>query len=255
MTGTLGLLASATTPLGWTAFGISAVAGTLNGIGNVLQGQREVEARKAEAQYNIEQLGAQLDRLLESFNENQEQLDASLDQTIDANNQGLWATQLSQGINAQLSSKSNASNQALMYAQLASMQRQNRQSVGSAIQTVATSGFRNTEGSSAGNVIRETERAADESYNQALEQIRLSAYGSYLQASSDYFSANVQIESYKESTRNAKENYSLQSAALSSQYEYDKMRTEAEREYWQGVYDSAEYTFWDGLGDFFGGFF
>ena len=251
------LIAGATSPLGWAALGVSAVGGIASGIGAVVDGINQRNANMSEASYNIGQLDLQLDRLWESFRENQAQLETSLDQTLDANNQNIWALGVSQQNNLRISAVSNTENQALMYANLASVKQEGRQAVGNAVQTAAVSGFRNT-GSVSGTVIA-AEEEASEAYDVAYRQIQLSAYQGFMQAANDYFSANVQLEGYRESSRNAQENFSLQSSMLKSQYQYDKTRTEAERNYWQGIYDSNNLSgwdaFWTGVGDFFGGFF
>ena len=235
----------------WWSFGISTGASALGGIGNVIQGKRQMEAQKAEAVYNLDQLQLQYDRLEESYTENQRQLEQSLSQTLSQNNQGIWSTERAQQNNLAVASVSNTENQALMYAQLASLQRQNIQTVDSTVQSVATSGFRNT--GSGANAINEASRRAAESYDQNLQTVQLSAYQNYMQAANDYFSSNIQIEGYRASSRNAQENYSLQRDMLESQYAYDREVTRGEIGYWEGVRDNSNYTFWDGLADFFGG--
>lgn len=227
--------------------------GIFKGFGNMVRGAQEAEAQRAEANYNLDQLSLKYDRLEETYRENQKQLQTSLDQTLSANNQGIWTTEISQQNNLVMSSTANAENQDIMYTELAALQRQNLQSVGSAVQTVATSGFRNT--GSGANAIRETERVAGETYDQARRQVQLSAYQGYMQAADAYFSANVQLESYRESSRNAQENYDIQRSMLESQYKYDREVTEGEIGYWEGIRDNSNYTVLDGLADFFGGFF
>ena len=225
--------------------GLQAAGAILGFAGNLKSGKEQRAANRAEASYNIEQLENQLDRLLEQFNENQEQLETALDQTIEGNNQSMWAADISQQNNLEIAGASNEQKQALQYAQLASIQRQGSQSVGATVQSVSTSGFRNT--GSAMNIVNETERSAREAYDQAYQQIQLSAYQSFMQAANDYFSANVTIEQYRESSRNAEENFDLQSEALLSQYEYDKERTEAEISYWQGVKKANKKKWYDNL--------
>ena len=154
-------------------------------------------------------------------------------------------------INLAVASVSNTENQALMYAQLASLQRQNIQTVDSTVQSVATSGFRNT--GSGANAINEASRRAAESYDQNLRTVQLSAYQNYMQAANDYFSSNIQIEGYRASSRNAQENYSLQRDMLESQYAYDREVTRGEIGYWEGIRDNSNYGFWDGVADFFSG--
>lgn len=235
----------------WWSFGISTGASILGGIGNVIQGRRQMEAQRAEANYNIDQLGLQFDRLEESYNENQRQLEQSLSQTLSQNNQNIWSTERAQQNNLAVASVSNTENQALMYASLASLQRQNMATVDSTVQSVASSGFRNT--GSGANVINEAGRRASESYNQNLRATQLSAYQNYMQAANDYFSSNIQIEGYRASSRNAQENYSLQREMLESQYAYDREVTSGEIGYWEGIRDNSNYGFWDGVADFFSG--
>ena len=240
--------------LGWTQFALDIAGGFVRGTGSYIQKQNQYSANMAEASYNIKQLDLQLGRLLETYNENQAQLDTTLKQTLSQNNQALYVTSVAQKNAATTASNANVANQENLYLQLATLQRQNLQSVGSAVSAAARSGFRDS--GSNRNIIEETERTADESYEQARNQITLSAYTSFEQAASDYFSANVQMESYRESSRNANENYRLQSSMLTSEYRYNKQRTEAERSYWQGVYESnkhAKNDFWQGVVDFFSG--
>ena len=238
--------------LNWLTFGLDVVKGLFSGPGNVIQGKREVEAQKAEAEYNLDQLELKEDRLLEAKNENLAKLELSLEQALNEGRQGIWSTSVAQQNNMRASAFSNTENQAIMYSQLASLQRQNLQSVGSAEQAVATSGFRNT--GSGANAIAETERVASDTYEQSRRQIQLSAYQGYMQAADSYFASNVQIESYREAMRNAEDNFSIQSEMLESQYQYDLDVLAGEKGYWKGVSDNSTYTFWDGLADFFGGF-
>ena len=232
--------------------GLKVGLGIFRGFGNMIRGAQEAEAQRAEAGYNLAQLDLQYNRLEDTFRENQLKLQESLDQALDQNQQGIWATEIAQRNNLITSSVSNAENQDIMYTELASLQRQNLQSVGSAEQMVATSGFRNT--GSGANAIHETERVAGETYDQARRQIQLSAYQGYMQAADAYFSANIQLEGYRESSRNALTNFDIQSSMLESQYNYDREVTSGEIGYWQAVYDNSNYTFLDGLADFFGGF-
>lgn len=235
----------------WVSLGVSLGANIVGGIGNITQGRKQAEAQKAEAEYNLDQLGIQYGRLEETYIENQRQLSSSLEQTLDQNNRGIWAAERTQQSNLATASVSNTENQALMYAQLASLQRENIQTVDSTVQSVATSGFRNT--GSGANAINEASRRAAESYDQNLRTIRVSAYQNYMQAANDYFSSNIQIEGYRASSRDARENYSLRKSMLDSQYAYDREVTRGEIGYWEGVRDNSDYTFWDGLADFFGG--
>ena len=232
---------------------VNTLGSLAGGIGGVVSGYQQAQAQRSEAQMNIDNLDMELDRLLETYNENQKELEASLDQSISAGNQGIWATSVAQGNALRTSSASNAQNQASLYEQLAEVQRQGMQSEGVAVQTAAVSGFRDS-GTVRSN-IDATRRASARSYETARGQVQLSAYQGYMKAAEDYFSSNVQIESYRESMRNARENYSLRTDALKSQYDYQKKQAQNQKEYWEGVYDESEYTFWDGVADFFGGAF
>lgn len=233
--------------------GLKVLTGTFKGVGNVIRGAQEAEAQKAEANYNLDQLDLQFDRLGETLKENQDQLSASLADTLQQNSQGIFSASVAQQNSLRSSAVSNTENQAIMYAQLAAIQRQNLQSIGSAEQAVATSGFRAT--GSGANAIDETRRVAEETYDTSRRQVQLSAYESYMQAADAYFSGNVQIEAYKEASRDAQANYDIQSSMLESQYKYDKAVLKGEIGYWEGVRDESNYTFGDFLGDFLGGFF
>ena len=236
----------------WVTLGIKLGIGAVRGAGNIVSGIREAEAQKSEAEYNLVQLNTQFDRLGETLKENQDQLSASLADTLQQNSQGIFSASVAQQNSLQSSAVSNTENQAIMYAQLASIQRQNLQSIGSAEQAVATSGFRDT--GSGANAIEETRRVAEQTYDTSRRQVQLSAYESYMQAADAYFSGNVQIEAYREASRDAQANFDIQSSMLESQYNYDKAVLEGEIGYWEGVRDNSNYTFWDGLSDFFGGF-
>ena len=232
---------------------VNTLGGLAGGIGGIISGHQQAMAQRAEAQMNIDNLDLELDRLLETFNEGQRELEASLDQSISAGNQGIWAVSTSQANSLRTSSVSNQQNQESLFEQLAEVQRQGMQAEGAAVQTAAVSGFRDS--GTVGSNIDAARRASARSYETARGQVQLSAYQGYMKAAEDYFSSNVQIESYRESIRNARETFSLRSNALRSQYDYQKRQAQNQREYWEGVYDESDYTFWDGVADFFGGAF
>ena len=224
--------------LDWLNLGFNVVTSGFSAWGNAEAKKSQYKANAAEAKYNISQLDLQLDRLLEEFNENQDSLEFSLGSTLRSNAQGLRTTATAQANALTTASTANTANQALMYANLAAVQRQGMLSVGSAVMGAATSGFRNT-GSVAANVSTAREEAS-RAYDQTRQQVMISSYQSYMQAANDYFSSNAQLEAYRQSSRNAQVDFSLKSSALQNQYEYNKKRTEAEKEYWEGVKDSNE---------------
>ena len=239
----------------WISAIFNPVGSILRGWGTAESKRQQYQANAAEAEYQIDSLNDQLDRLLVEFNENQQSLETSLGNSLREGSQGVRTTQMAQSTALATAGQSNAASQAQLYAQLAGVQRQGMLSVGSAVMGAATSGFRNT--GSVSSTIEYQKREAERNYDLTAGQIMLSSYQSYMQAASDYFSANVQIESYRESMRNAEKDFSLKSSALQSLYDYNKARTEAEKEYWQGVYDSnsdAADSGWQYFLDFIGGF-
>ena len=240
--------------LGAIQLATNVVGGILGGVANYQQKQNEYEANIANANYNIGQLQLQKENLFDTYENNQAQLKADLSSTLRENNQGIYATTVAQKTNASTAAHSNTENQRQMYQELASLQREGMTSVGSAVSTAAQSGFRNT--GSNRNLIREAQRASDTAYESARRNIQLSAYAGFQQAASDYFSANVQLEAYRQSNRNARESFSLKSSALTTEYRYNTERIEGEIGYWEGVRDSNEFAkndFWTGLGNFFAG--
>lgn len=238
--------------LGWITLGLNAVVGAARGTGNVISGKRQAAANRAEANYNLDQLGLKSDYLEQNYNDNQEKLLADLDAALDEGTQGIWSTTVAQRNNMSLAATTNTENQSIAYAQLASLQRENSRTVGSTVSAVAGSGFRNT--GSGANAIAEAERDAERSYELQRRSIQLSAYQGYMQAANDYFSANVQIEGYRESMRNAQSSYDLEKKMLDSQYAYENEVLQGEIGYWEGVRDNSDYTWGDFFGDFFGGF-
>ena len=220
--------------LGFLAFGASL----LNAAGQAVNSVKKSEETISNANYQLGQLELKGQRLDENYAENQESLLASLDQALDAGTQGIWSATVAQRNNMSLAATTNTENQSIAYAQLASLQRQNSRAVGSTVQTVATSGFRNT--GSGANAIAESEKEAQRSYDTQRRQIQLSAYEGYMQAANDYFSANVQIEGYRESMRNAQDDYDLKSSMLESQYNYEMEVLQGEQGYWEGIRDEAE---------------
>lgn len=230
---------------------LAVAGGIMAGVGASMQGQKETEARRAEAQYNIDQLDLQLENLADTYEANQADLLADYRSTRRANNQSIWATEAARGANAGAAAYLNTENQGLMYEELAALQRSGLQSIGSAVNQASLSGFRNT--GSARNLVDETRRNADASYDQSRRGIQLSAYQGYMQASNDYFSANVQLESYRQSNRDALERFNSQGEALEMQYQYDRNRLQGERGYWQGILDGAVYTSEDAFADFASG--
>ena len=110
-------------------------------------------------------------------------------------NRNIGWTREDQSRSANLASNLNTSNQALMYAQLSELLAQGEQAEGQAIQTVATSGFRNT--GSARNIVTETRRQASYQEDVSRRQIQLNAAQSYAQAGEAYLSADRKVADYQ----------------------------------------------------------
>lgn len=239
----------------WVSTTIDAVSSVLGGIGNASQKRQQYKANAADAAYQLDLLSSDYDRLEQTFNESMQELGMDLSNTLRSNSQNLWATGVSQLAGAQAAAHTNTANQASMYTQLASIQREGMASVGTAVASTAASGFRDTGTGAA--VISEAERVADSAYQTSLRQIQASAYGAFMQASSEYFSANIQKESYRQSSRMARQSYDLQSSALKTQLEYEQGRNLKQQEYYQGVKesnDAAANSGWRWFLDFLGGF-
>ena len=146
--------------------------GGLRGVGNILSGQKKAKANKAEAEYNLDQLELKQANLEDTYELNQEKLLDDLDAALDAGTQGLWSATVAQQNNMIASANTNVANQSAMYAQLASIQREGSRAVGSVINAVAGSGFRNT--GSGANAISEQEREAQRSYEANLSVMQTS---------------------------------------------------------------------------------
>ena len=212
------------------------------------------ESKKSQLTYERDQAQAQLDALLTEYNNSLAGLELDLSQSLSEYNSGIWATERAQATGLATAATLGTANNAEQYAQLAELNRNNRQAVGAAVQSVATSGFRAT--GSGGNIIRDTQRRADESYRRAATSARLSAYSSYMDAANNYFSANVQLEDYRRGMRDAKASYEQNLKTLESNKDAQQNILQGQISYYQGQIEGmGEWDFWDGVRDFFGGMF
>ena len=242
--------------MGWLSAAFDVGKRVVNAFTAPARGAAEHEAKKDELKYNIELLGQQINALDTTYNNNVDQLEASRDQAIASNNFNIAITGKEQKEQANMAAVANVESQSLMYDELQTLQEQGLVSVGSAVNTAATSGFRNTEGSSVDIAINAVEEEAERSYETQKRKVQLSSYQSYMAAASDYFSANVQMEGYRQAIRNTNEDFSLKYKALTDEYENNRTLLEAQQANYQAEYDSmGDYGFWDGVRDFFGGLF
>lgn len=213
------------------------------------------EAQKSQLIYNRDQVQAQLDALLTEYNNSLAGLELDLSQSLSEYNAGIWSTERAQAVGLSSAATLGTANNAEQYAQLAELNRNNRQAVGTAVQSVATSGFRAT--GSGGNVIRETQRRADSNYERAATNARLSAYSSYMDAANNYFSANVQLEDYRRGMRDAKASYEQNLKTLEANKNAQENVLQGQISYYQGQIEGmGEWEWFDeGIRDFFGGMF
>lgn len=229
--------------------GVSFIGG---GIARAVNYNKQREANKAEAEYNLGLLENELTYLKTSTANEERSLSETLAQTLMGNAQAAWATGRQQIENAQAAAVASITTQQNLYGELADIQRQGMQAVGQQNAAASVSGFRNT-GSIAGRTAQTAEQAA-RSYRRALSNVQLSAFQSYMQAADSYFNANVQLEAYRQSSVDARTNYDTRLEALNAEFTYNQNRISAETGYWEGVYKANEHwSFGDALAAFFGG--
>ena len=235
------------------SLGAMILGGLAKGTANYFNKEAEYKAQKAEYKRQYEIATRKLSELEVSYNLQQEDLSESLKQTKIEANQGIYTTGIAQAQNARSSAYINVENQSLMYNELADIQREGIQAVGSAVSSAAGSGFRNSEGSSVANVIEETETSAGRRYETSRRQIQLSSYQSYMQAANDYFSANVQLENYRQAIANAENTFDIKSRQLTADYTSQKNDLTDTQSYYKSMYENTNWDAWKGFLAFVGG--
>lgn len=244
-------------PLTITAITSLAIQGTqmlVGGIMGAVNSESNHNAQRNELAFQVEQLGAQIDSLDTSYRDNLNQLTADRDETIASNNYNLAVTGRNQQDQANLAAIANVASSQNAYEQLRDTQLAGLSSIASAEQSVAVSGFRNTGTNAA--VVNEATRTAGRVYETQRRNVQLSAYQNYMEAANDYFSANIQMEGYRQNIRNANRNYGLSFDALTNEYNSNREMLSAQQEYYQAQYDAmGEWTPLIGLRDFFVGMF
>lgn len=244
-------------PVSIASLSLRGASGLVNGISQAVTSYDRFTTQKKELQMQADALNEQLDYIQSSYDNNMAQLNASLENALSQNSSAYRSTLTARGNAASMASFSNTESQALAYSELASLQEQGLASVGTAVQSVASSGFRMSDEGTTGNTVEEAVAKATEAYDASLRQIRASAYQSYMQATAAYSDSSLRMESYREAMRTAQENYDLQSEALTDEYEYNTSTVTRQRDYIQGQINAmGEWEWWDeGIRDFFGGLF
>lgn len=230
--------------------GVSLIGG---GIAGVINAGNRKRANYAEANYNLGLLENEQTYLEQNYSTSQEDLQNSLMSTLMSNSQGLWSSGRLQQESAELASVAAINSQIAGYEQLADIQRQGMQAEGSAVANASVSGFRNT-GSVQGAVNQASEQYS-RAYSSARRQLQASSYQSYMQAASNYFQGNMQMESYRQSSRDAQRTFDNRMESLRNEYTYNSNRLDAEIGYWTEIRNANEgpLTFLEGLAAFFGG--
>ena len=180
----------------WIGTAVSAAGGLLSGFSNAEKKRKEREQQKAQIQNAIKQGDADLTDYLETLTDSYKKATNALNDSYTQNKTSLGYTQTSRASNAQTSSMLNTKQSQLEYQELAQILASGKQSVGSAVQQTATSGFRNT--GSNQNIVEEAQRQATYSATQAQAQVELSTAQRFASASSTYFSQSAQIEAYQQ---------------------------------------------------------
>lgn len=242
-------------PLTITSITSLAVQGTqmlVGGIMGAVNSKSNHEAQRNELAFQVEQLGAQIDSLEASYRDNLNQLVADRDETIASNNYNLAVVGRNQQEQANLAAIANVASSRNAYEQLRDTQLAGLSSIASAEQNAAVSGFRNTGTNAA--AVNEAIRTAGRVYETQRRNVQLSSYQNYMEAANDYFSANIQMEGYRQNIRNANRNYGLSFEALTSEYNANRDILSAQQENYQAQYDAmGEWNGWIGLRDFFAG--
>ena len=238
----------------WITLGIDVGSRLINGIMAGANSQANFNAQRNELVYNVETLGAQIEGLDLNYDNSVAELTANRDQTIAANNLSLAITGRTQKEQADIASISNVVSQQSLYEQLRGTQEEGLYAIDAAVANAASSGFRNSAGSSTNRVIGATERSVARTYDTQRRQVQLSAYQGYMEAANNYFSANAQMESLRMSNRNANENFRLQLKSLTDEYENNSALLSAEQARYQTQVDElGEWNWGIGVLDFLSG--
>ena len=235
---------------------VRGASGLANGIYMASTSYDRWNTQRNELTSQLEATQEQIQYITDSYNNNMAQLNASLETSLSQNSSAYRSAFTARSNSANVASYSNVEAQESMYGELAQIQQQGYAAIGTAAQSVASTGFRLTEGGTTGNTVEEAVTAATEAYDQALSKLRASAYQSYMQASAAYSDSSLRMESYRESMRVAKESYRLQSEALTTEKDYNLSTAQRQEEYIQGQIDAlGEWNGWWAVGDFFKGLF
>lgn len=236
--------------------GFNLLPGIVSGIVAATQSKSNFNAQKNQLIYNRNLLQEQQRGLKTDYENSLTDLTTQRDQAISGANYNIGITSRQQSEQAQLAAVANITTQGLLYEQLQAIQEEGISGVGSATAAVAGSGFRASAGTSSSGVIAQTAEAASRNYENQKTQVDLSAFQMFYEASNNYFSANAQIESYKQTIRNTKTNFKNQYKSLTDSYNTQNNLLTAQIENYQGQIDEmGDWNVLIGIRDFFSALF
>ena len=207
--------------------GLTALGGLISGHFNAKARKAEVEAQKTEIDNALHRLDRNNKNQLDSLQQNYDHAIQSIDNSTVQNKSAMLATGNQRQMDASASAMLNLKQTDMQFKELAQLLASNEQAEGSAVSSVATSGFKMT--GSGQNLLDDVKRQTSYRAQAALDNIKLTTAQNFQQAASNYFSQSVRLDNYQQALQTLKlqkaqteEQYTLQKNQLSTEYEEEK---------------------------------